>query len=366
MIEQGKTSNRLPAMALATQKEKHEMSFGEREYGKDSRVLSAIMQACANAAGPNMVGSMWQGRENEGYLCENSLRLICARRVPEYVDNSIPGAGRTDNLTREADTKDRDYRGNKRQSSKSSGIVEDESVAMTLDELDDAFSRYFVDKEGRRKPEYRKPTLADIWNKRYGLRSGINDAYGTPDWALEQGPQHAITSHGVNEPQNAPIHFNSDTMRWEDGPPQIETSNTKKSSFPAGNIAAKSPLPSDTAPVTEEELFFDSDAMRWKTRPKAQTAEVVEVGKNQEEFVPRMFKSHEEKQRELYFDADERKWKQVDDGNHQISTSSNSVTTVHIEETKAAKVRLVRLILPGSARYQVLGSGRCGAVTSRQ
>lgn len=65
-------------------------SFGEREYGKDTRTISALLRSCGQAMGPNGLGTMWAGRSNEGYLCENSLRLITTRWEPSYSKNSVP------------------------------------------------------------------------------------------------------------------------------------------------------------------------------------------------------------------------------------------------------------------------------------
>ena len=65
-------------------------SFGEREYGKDTRALSALLKACGQAMGPNNLGTMWAGSSNRGYLCENSLRMIATRWEPSYTKSSIP------------------------------------------------------------------------------------------------------------------------------------------------------------------------------------------------------------------------------------------------------------------------------------
>jgi hypothetical protein len=65
-------------------------SFGEREYGKDTRALSALLKACGQAMGPNNLGTMWAGSSNRGYLCENSLRMITTRWEPSYTKSSIP------------------------------------------------------------------------------------------------------------------------------------------------------------------------------------------------------------------------------------------------------------------------------------
>lgn len=64
--------------------------FGLREYGADTRSLSALLRACGQSMQDNGLGTMWAGSSNQGYLCENSLRLITTRRVPEYTKTSVP------------------------------------------------------------------------------------------------------------------------------------------------------------------------------------------------------------------------------------------------------------------------------------
>ena len=323
--------------ALSTRRKspKEVMTYGEREYGKDSRVFSAIMQACANAGDSTMVGSMWQGRENEGYLCENSLRLLSARPVPEYRDDSIPGASRTDNLTWEGDEKDLDRRGNKRMSGKFTGVYEDDSVPTSLDELDEKFARYFVDEDGRRKPEFRNITPREIWNQRYGSKSGINEAYGSPSieervekpQALESGATHV-----------APMHFNLDTMRWEDGPPpkQLEQPSPRKP--PIEQPRSKSPIVE-----VEEELYFDSDSMRWKTRPKQPGAEKkTDQAPNLAAKSPqsRQSTSKLNKPQELHFDPDERVWKVREGADDDVShiSADGQQTDSSAKQTKTLEV----------------------------
>jgi len=64
--------------------------FGEREYGKDTRALSALLRSCGQAMASNGLGTMWEGSSNQGYLDENSLRLITTRWEPSYTQTSIP------------------------------------------------------------------------------------------------------------------------------------------------------------------------------------------------------------------------------------------------------------------------------------
>jgi pentatricopeptide repeat protein len=66
-------------------------NHGEREYGKDTRSVSALLHSCAKAVSNKGIGTIWAGKENQGYLCENSLRLITTRWEPSYRSNSISG-----------------------------------------------------------------------------------------------------------------------------------------------------------------------------------------------------------------------------------------------------------------------------------
>lgn len=152
-------------------------SFEEREYGKDSRVLSVLLHACAVAADENGMGTIWQGRENEGYFCENSLRLIAARRVPEYLDQHIPGQSRTDALKfDEHEDKASRKKVKKGRQTKFTGDWIDEDVASNVDELDEPFASLYVNPEdGRLRKEYRSTTPADIWRMKYGDEKRDNE-----------------------------------------------------------------------------------------------------------------------------------------------------------------------------------------------
>jgi hypothetical protein len=70
-------------------------AFGEREYGIDTRVVSALIRASAQAMDRNGIGTIWAGRDNGGFLCENSLRLITTRWEPSYRNTSVPGINTT-------------------------------------------------------------------------------------------------------------------------------------------------------------------------------------------------------------------------------------------------------------------------------
>ena len=180
---------------------------------KDSRALSTLLHARLCHRGP-----CGKGRENKGFLCENSLRLLAAPRVPRYVDNSIPGQGRTDNLTGDGETKDLDYRYGKRRQFK--GVDVDEESEATLDELDETFSRIYVDEKGRLKDEFRATTPEDIWRIKYG--------------------------HDNNEDNGPTVALAEAEIKYLE-PAQDQQAQAEKEA--------------------ESELYFDDNDMRWKSRP---------------------------------------------------------------------------------------------------
>jgi hypothetical protein len=176
---------------------------------------------------------MWQGRENDGYLCINSLRLIAEPRKPEYVDNSIPGAKITDTLTWDG----LEY-GEDRQPGIFRGVDVDENVAGNLDELDETFSKLLLDKEGELKEEFRKASPRDIWSLKYGPdREEPNADYAGGQLLMQNARVAEIITRGDN---------NNDTTT--DTALDIETKELEES------------------PQHVSDIYFDSVAMRWKKR----------------------------------------------------------------------------------------------------
>jgi pentatricopeptide repeat protein len=124
-------------------------TYGEREYGKDTRALSALLRACANAVNSNGIGTIWAGSQNQGYLCENSLRLITTRWEPTYTDNSIPGVNSTKlgiSALRKSPQDERERNQKPGSRTKFQGLFMDEDVAMTVDDLDGDYAK-MVDNE---------------------------------------------------------------------------------------------------------------------------------------------------------------------------------------------------------------------------
>ena len=117
---------------------KHIITHGEREYGKDTRVISAFVHSCAQALHKNGLGTIWAGRENLGYLCENSLRLISTRWEPTYKDGSVPGLSSTNigiGALRHMDEREKDYEYTPGKRKKFRGLFIDEDDAAIIDDI---------------------------------------------------------------------------------------------------------------------------------------------------------------------------------------------------------------------------------------
>ncbi|MGK3757944.1 MAG: pentatricopeptide repeat protein [Bacillariaceae sp.] len=115
-------------------------TYTEREYGKDTRVISALIHSCAQAMNKNGIGTMWAGRENLGSLDENSLRLITTRWEPSYVDTSVPGVSSTKvgiGALRRMDEKEKyeELKPGKRK--KFRGLYIDDEDLITIDDIED-------------------------------------------------------------------------------------------------------------------------------------------------------------------------------------------------------------------------------------
>ena len=70
--------------------EEHQ-AYEHREYGNDTRIFNALLLAHSRAMEQKGLGSMWKGRYNRGYLCQNSLRYLEAFNLPQYENLAIPG-----------------------------------------------------------------------------------------------------------------------------------------------------------------------------------------------------------------------------------------------------------------------------------
>jgi pentatricopeptide repeat protein len=271
-------------------------SFGEREYGKDNRALTAILHACAKAADQNGMGTIWQGRENKGYLCINSLRLIKAIKLPRYRDKSIPGQTITDTMTWAGEQRDLDgYRPGKRRSRKFEGIDFVDDAAGTIDDLDDTFSKIFLDKDGRRKPEYRNATPDDIWRLKYGDDDDPrkpDNATANAQTAVAEKPPTNTDDDGIDSDEDAYFDALADELLGLD--PSIPRP-------PRQEIIPKETYEDDEKfAQSTEEMYYDLESMSWKTRPKIPKTKDMTAHEIREEKEEKLFFHYDPKAAEVH------------------------------------------------------------------
>lgn len=296
-------------MRQREERRKQYPSFGEREYGKDSRVLSAILLACARTSDKNGIGTMWQGRENKGYLCINSLRLIAARWKPQYYDNEIPGQKFKDNLTWEGEHRNEDYRPGKRQSRKFKGVDVDESGGTTLDDLDEEFYRMFVNEDGRTKEEFRKKTPEDIWRLKYG----DNDPY-----IVDGHEPHPLNLHVAQKGLTAGAIPKKQQLKLNGTTETGDVSDSEEGSQRYGFVDAEGrPLEDDPA----DDVYFDFETKTWKkkiavsaTRDGDGSSEMfwdttLDDAKDNPKNEQRQIKATYDDKTEFFFDDNEMRWK---------------------------------------------------------
>jgi hypothetical protein len=332
-------------------KKRNYPSFGEREYGKDNRILSAILYACAQSVNKNGIGTIWQGRENKGYLCANSLRLIAAPRLPQYSDDTIPGQKITDSLTWVGEHRDQDgFREGKRKRRKFEGVEVDEEAGSTIDEIDLSFAREFLNKDERRKEEYRRATPEDIWRLKYGNEDNMRE--NGEKVALQAKSTNSRSDNISNDiidadykakAESSPTQESSETDLFPDArfdadhdamlesfpaqessditgfeyDPELGTTRSLRSEaeYEERIEAHKtSSIQSDEScdDTKEEEMFFDTDIMRWRTRPKdatrpKQAKNVTSEPKKSDEASD--LDNGSDDDTEMYFDSDEMRWK---------------------------------------------------------
>ena len=125
-----------------------QLSYNPQKRRRDTRKLNALVSANARAVENRGLGNLWGGRENKGYLCENSLRMIQQRYVPQYVDKSIPGISGTDSglASMVWDDEDVEKMGKRLRRKKFMGLLED-TDDNRMDELDPTLYRLFAEDE---------------------------------------------------------------------------------------------------------------------------------------------------------------------------------------------------------------------------
>ena len=124
-------------------------AYEYREYGTDTRILSALLLAHAKAMEPKGLGSIWAGKYNRGYLCENSLRWIEAYNIPQKANMAIPGISSVDaGLTPEGweaesfEDDDRDSKQLRKKHKFNIKKILDDGFGNRIDELDSFFDGF--------------------------------------------------------------------------------------------------------------------------------------------------------------------------------------------------------------------------------
>ena len=166
-------------------------TFTEREYGKDTRVISALMHSCAQAMNKNGIGTMWAGRENLGSLDENSLRLITTRWEPSYVDTSVPGVSSTKvgiGALRRLDENDNyeELKPGKRK--KFRGLYIDDEDLITRDDLEE-------------EDDIEEEDESTGWNDENGTLVGDDDLFSDDNEPLQNLLEYQTSDHNNDEQQ---------------------------------------------------------------------------------------------------------------------------------------------------------------------
>ena len=251
-------------------------AFGEREYGKDTRVLTAIARACASAAGKNGIGTMWQGRENEGYLCINSLRLLKTRGVPNYTDTSIPGESRGDYWQEEKDAiEGREHEWGRKHGRPYKGLIPEDNPQTSIYDLDGEMRDMILDEHGDKKPEFRNMNFEDAWKLKYGasdrmfleVKRAKGFILGEADMAkLDAGGNSSVPPLSAGSPDEA-------NSSESDG----------GTSSGIGEFAVSSGVGNGT-PVggDEEGLEFNYTTMTWETKSTSSLKDSNTMNKNVE------------------------------------------------------------------------------------
>ena len=271
---------------LITALQQEEDSFQRREYGSDDgRILSALMTACSQAM-EYKLGSIWQGRDNKGYLCHNSLRFIQQRPQPEYKDNSIPGVSdRQVGLGSMLWEEDGVDKMSKRLRRKKFEGVDIDGEGTDMDTLEEYFYDMYKDDEEQKE------------DKDHAIHSEIRQA-------------KLLKAQGIKQlPEQVPVV--EDT-------PSIDDDGLSGHKFffdaTSGQVTELNAEPSQQQPTQlqqqeepSEEWYFDQNNMQWKTRPfVSKKKEQPHSSSIQEaEFT----ETQQEDEEEFYFDTDEMKWK---------------------------------------------------------
>jgi len=120
-------------------------TWQEREYGRDTRILTALLHSNARAMDKRTLGTLWGSHDgdNRGYLCPNSVRLLVERQKPKYKDKSIPGMTGTETglSTMVWGDEDMDVMGMSKRERREKFRFEQLEEGNTVDDIDEEFAR---------------------------------------------------------------------------------------------------------------------------------------------------------------------------------------------------------------------------------
>ena len=264
-------------VANSRKQNKHYPSFEEREYGNDTRKLSALLFACSQAVDSHGLGMQWAGRYSKGYLCENSLRLLTTRPQPKYFNPAIPGVSSTEVGMGSISWEDEEpeHLSKSLRRAKYRGIKQDDTVGQNMEDIDDTFFKMFRDDYKEKMDN--DPTIDPMLLNKVEWEA-LKEAKAA-DASRERMKQKTNDASTIEEAtyreSDEEWYFDDDARRWKTRKRQVVASSASISIQSGGVSESIEPLEADKTLTSrhkheedDTELYFDDEIRRWKTRPK--------------------------------------------------------------------------------------------------
>ena len=322
-----------PTVSSLLDPRKSRTAFEEREFGgKDSRVLTALMKACSSAIDPKGMGDMWAGKNNKGYLHENSLRLVANVQKPRYADNSIPGMSGTEVGLTGMNLQDEgvEEMSKRLRRAKYEGGKEDMDVGFDMDTVDSVYYKMYEGDYNERLDALHEDTV-----RRLHMIQG-RDWTGMPEpnlqlvqTQLEQSEEleepafvkdinrmYYDASSGKfkqrkgNEDEEGGFSWDEEAAEWKFKEPSAR--NERIGHFEKQQI--KEVKQKETSMEAKEEWYFDQEDMKWKSKmvypgEVATAVKPVVKAPNHNNSIVTKDVDKPEVQEEYYFDQNDLKWK---------------------------------------------------------
>jgi pentatricopeptide repeat protein len=294
-------------VAKSSNRKKRYPSFEEREYGADSRKLSALLFACSQAVDSHSLGMQWAGRYNKGYLDENSLRLITTRPQPKYFNPAIPGVSSTEVGMGSIAWQDEEpeHLSKSLRRAKYRGINQDDSVGHTMEDIDDTFFNMFKDDYKEKMDNIPEVDPMLLNKEEWEALKEAKTAGALRERMQQKSKQDSSPiQEATYRESDEEWYFDDDSRKWKARKRTVGSSiltsvhpdERKEEVSGTANDVAKSDAAVDNG-EEETEMYFDDTTRKWKTRPKLKQSVVRnDVADDSEES-------------ELYFDEDARRWK---------------------------------------------------------